>query len=109
MHYHGTDKQELADLVQYETEPVLIFNSILEPQDVEDMSFFHGWVFEPVWYLTEVLSWGPNSVSSRTTQHQRLVPPADWVPVPRPEPVDPEPVDPEPTDPEPEDQDPSQP
>lgn len=100
MHYEGFDIEELRELVQHADEPVVIVNSILTADDVADPESFHGWIFEPEWYSTQVISWGPGAVSSRTTVHQRLVPPADWVPVPVPEPEEPgAPAPSEPADP----------
>lgn len=100
MLYEGFDIEELRELIQYEDEPVVIVNRILTDEHVADPESFHGWTFEAEWYSTQVISWGPGAVSSRTTVLQRLLPPADWVPLPIPEPEEPGAPDPgEPADP----------
>jgi len=88
MLYEGFDKEELRTLIQYLDEPVAIANRILTTEDIEDPEYFHGWIFEPEWYSTQVISWGPGAVSSNTSVLQRLVPPMGWVPAPVPEPKD---------------------
>lgn len=98
MFYEGNDIEELLALIPFEEEPIVIVNSILSADDVIDMERFYGWIFEPKWYRTEIISWGPGAVSSRTTQHQRLIPPVGWLPetVPAPEPEPEVPVEDEP-------------
>lgn len=93
MWYEGLDVLELAELIRYESEPVIVGEAFLVEEDMEHM---HGWVLDPNWYRTEILSWGAGAVASRTTKHQRLVPPADWVPADKgPVLTDPLPTDPE--------------
>ncbi|MNK98131.1 hypothetical protein D3C87_1184830 [compost metagenome] len=101
MDYHGDNLEELATELLYINEPVVITQGFLVTGDIEKL---HGWIFEPVWPFTQVLTWGPGSVSSQTFVYQRLLPPPDWEPqerpVPEPEPEEPvegeSPVDEEP-------------
>lgn len=97
MWYEGLDVLELAELLRYETEPIVVGEAFLLEEDLE---LLHGWILEPNWYKTEIISWGSGSVSSKTTRHQRLVPPIDWVPDTHPEP-EPEPESEEPSNEEP--------
>ncbi len=98
MWYEGTDVAELAELLRYESEPVIVGEAFLVQEDMEHM---HGWILDPNWYKTEILSWGSGAVSSKTTRHQCLTPPVDWVPEEVPVP-DPEPEVPVEGEPEPE-------
>jgi len=90
MWYEGLSVEELADLIRYESEAVVIKEAFLQEADVE---LLHGWTLEENWLYTEILSWGIGAVSSKTTKHQRVHPPLDWVPEVRPEP-EPEPEEP---------------
>lgn len=83
MWYEGLDVLELSELLRYESEPVIVGEAFLVEDDLEHL---RGWILEPNWYKTEIISLGAGSVSSKTTKHQRLIPPTDWVPEVRPEP-----------------------
>lgn len=100
MWYDGTDVQELADMIRYESEAVVVREAFLIESDLE---LLHGWDLEQDWAYTEILSWGIGAVSSRTTKHQRLHPPEGWVAEERPAPEEPEQEEP-PTDPDPAEQ-----